>query len=226
MSGKAQVDLELAQLWMSFLCHELISPIGAINNGLEYIEEDRSIPRSDSLTMALELMKTSSQQAAERLKFFRLALGRAGGDSDLGIATGLELVAAHFGAESRVKFRAEPLPSSAAAVAELTGQRVQLWLNLVLVAAATMQRGGELVADFGEDGSSLSLVASGKVARLDPVIARLLQGFDTIEVTPRNCIARLCGILGQQLGAHIEVTEDSDPPIAAGRETLGFRILF
>ncbi|MCX8502211.1 MAG: histidine phosphotransferase family protein [Alphaproteobacteria bacterium] len=226
MNGKAQVDLQLAQLWISFLCHELISPIGAINNGLEFLEDDQAGTRSDNLAMALDLMKTSSRQATLRLKYFRLALGRAGSDSDLGIVAAIELVVEHLSADSRVQFRAEAVPTSAPALAELTGQRMQLWLNLVLVAAACLQRGGQLTGRFGEDGRTLSLEACGKVARLDPVIDRLLQGSDEIEVTPRNCLARLCGILGQLLGAHIEVTETTDGPSATGPESVLFKVTF
>ena len=125
-----------------------------------------------------------------------------------------------------MQFRAENVPTSAPALAELTGQRIQFWLNLVLVAAASLQRGGQLIGRFGEDGRTLSLEASGKVARLDPMIDRLLQGSDEIEVTPRNCLARLCGILGQLLGAHIEVTEATDGRSAAVRESVLFKVTF
>ena len=78
MNGKAQVDLQLAQVWISFLCHELISPIGAINNGLEFLEEDRSGARSDSMAMAFDLMKTSSSQAVRAAEVFS-SRARAGG---------------------------------------------------------------------------------------------------------------------------------------------------
>ncbi|MDI9408936.1 MAG: histidine phosphotransferase family protein [Candidatus Pacebacteria bacterium] len=206
-AGQIQIDLKLAQLWVSFLCHELISPVGAINNGIEFLEDQgASANRAETMAMAMDLMQSSGKQAAVRLKYFRLALGRAGGDDDLGIKSAVELVGDYFQNESRLKFKAAtPNPSSQSA---MTGRRVQLWLNLVLVVAATLQRGGLITAEFAADGRSFSLKAVGTVARLDPQVAALLSGDATVEVTPRNCLARLCGLLVGGLGIGIQTFVD------------------
>ena len=215
--GEIQVDLQLAQLWVSFLCHELISPVGAINNGIEFLEDQgSSANKADTLAMAIDLMRSSGQQAAVRLKFFRLALGRAGGDQDLGIKAAIELVKSYFESESRLKFQS--VSPSPACLNELTGRRVQLWLNLVLVVAATLQRGGVIKADFSAAGDGFSFQALGTVARMDPQIASLLQGDSTVLVTPRNCLAKLCGLLAKGLGMVVTIAETSDS--AAKEESL------
>src|SRR6201997_5630671 len=78
--------LDLAALLCSRLCHDLISPVGAIINGLEVMEEDKD---EETKTFALNLIKRSAGQAPAKLQFCRLAFGAsgsAGAQIDLGDA--------------------------------------------------------------------------------------------------------------------------------------------
>src|SRR5213595_521135 len=76
MSGPLALDaLDLAALLCSRVCHDLISPVGAVVNGLEVLEEDKD---EETKVFALELIKKSAQQASARLQFCRLAFGAAG----------------------------------------------------------------------------------------------------------------------------------------------------
>ncbi|MDD9929471.1 MAG: hypothetical protein OXR03_26890 [Rhodospirillaceae bacterium] len=80
------VDLRISELLSSRLCHELASPVGAINNGIEMIEEfDESM-----LPDALPLIGSSAKMVAARLAFYRMAYGAAGNQS---IASFEDLVA-------------------------------------------------------------------------------------------------------------------------------------
>jgi len=67
--------LDLAALLCSRLCHDLISPVGAIINGLEVMEEDKD---EETKTFALDLIKKSAGQASAKLQFCRLAFGASG----------------------------------------------------------------------------------------------------------------------------------------------------
>ena len=67
--------LDLAALLCSRVCHDLISPVGAIVNGLEVLEEDKD---EETKTFALDLIKKSAHQASAKLQFCRLAFGAAG----------------------------------------------------------------------------------------------------------------------------------------------------
>src|SRR5205085_11681825 len=67
--------LDLAALLCSPVCHDLISPTGAIVNGLEVLEED---PDAETRSFALDLIKKSAKTASARLQFCRLAFGAAG----------------------------------------------------------------------------------------------------------------------------------------------------
>src|SRR5439155_25255343 len=74
-------DLEFAALLVSRVCHDLVSPVGAVVNGLEVLEEERDAAlRAD----ALKLVTSSAALAAARLQFARIAYGAAG-------STGAEL---------------------------------------------------------------------------------------------------------------------------------------
>src|SRR6202140_3547889 len=92
--------LELAALLCSRLCHDLISPVGAIVNGLEVLEDDND---EETKTFALELIKKSARVASARLQFCRLAFGAAGSAGatiDLGDA---ETVARGFLEDDKTK---------------------------------------------------------------------------------------------------------------------------
>src|SRR3954463_11580641 len=73
--GPAPDALELAALLCSRVCHDLISPVGAIVNGLEVLDDD---PKPDDREFALELIRKSAKTASARLQFCRLAFGAAG----------------------------------------------------------------------------------------------------------------------------------------------------
>ena len=64
-------EMKMTELLCSKLCHDLISPIGAINNGLEFLQDESS----EMANEASKLIDTSAKQAADRLAYFRLAFG-------------------------------------------------------------------------------------------------------------------------------------------------------
>src|SRR5450755_247220 len=67
--------LDLAALLCSRVCHDVISPVGAIINGLEVLEDEKDPAMRE---VALELIKKSAASASARLQFCRLAYGAAG----------------------------------------------------------------------------------------------------------------------------------------------------
>src|SRR5580704_18092236 len=101
MSGPITLDaLDLAALLCSRVCHDLISPAGAIVNGLEVLEESKD---EETKTFALDLIKKSARTASARLQFCRIAFGAAGSAGaqvDLGDA---ESVARGFIEDEKVK---------------------------------------------------------------------------------------------------------------------------
>src|SRR6201992_1772978 len=152
--GPAPDALELAALLCSRVCHDLISPVGAIVNGLEVLDDD---PKPEDREFALDLIRKSAKTASARLQFCRLAFGAAGSSGaqiDLGDA--LAMARGHL--EDGQTTIAWNLPRVL-----LPKNRVKLLLNMMVLAQQTIPRGGVLTVDpVGEgDGAGFRGAGSG-----------------------------------------------------------------
>ena len=161
--------LDLAALVASRVCHDVISPVGAIVNGLEILEDEKD---EGMRGFAFDLIKKSAAQASARLQFCRIAFGAAGSASavlDLGDA---EQVARGFVEDQKTTLTWD------APRLLLPKNKVKLLLNLVLVASATIPRGGVIaVTATGDDeATEFRLVATGTAARVPPHVLDLLAG--------------------------------------------------
>ncbi|RXF75379.1 histidine phosphotransferase ChpT [Hansschlegelia zhihuaiae] len=161
--------LDLAALVASRVCHDVISPVGAIVNGLEILEDEKD---EGMRGFAFDLIKKSAAQASARLQFCRIAFGAAGSAAaqlDLGDA---EQVARGFVEDQKTKLVWET-PRQL-----LAKNKVKLLLNLVLVAATTIPRGGEIrVTSAGEgDATEFELTTTGPSARVPANVLDLLAG--------------------------------------------------
>ena len=226
--GLNAVPLNLAQLWMSFLMHELISPIGAINNGIELIEESpeyktKAMGGDETIAMAFDLIKSSGIEAANRLKYYRLAFGRSGSSSDIGIDAGITLAKSYFSQSQRVVLNSSAnFPDGYGSAQEsglwMRGVEVQLWMNLLLLGANCLQRGGEIAIGFrtAPQKAGFRIDYSGKVAQLQPVVRDLLTNPNQ-KVIPDNynCVAILCVTLAKIVNMKISIASQSIVPNAA-----------
>jgi histidine phosphotransferase ChpT len=188
--------LDLAALLCSRLCHDLISPVGAIVNGLEVLEEDKD---EETKVFALDLIKKSAYQASAKLQFCRLAFGAAGSSGaqiDLGDA---EKAVRGLIEDSKTTLHWN-LPR-----AMLPKNRVKLLLNMILIAGSAIPRGGTLSLDPAVSGDVLSgfhISASGPNSRLNDAVADLLAGsqahaVDAHAIQPfyTGLLARDCGVV-------------------------------
>lgn len=169
-SGVITLDgLDLAALIASRVCHDVISPVGAIVNGLEILEDEKD---EGMRGFAFDLIKKSAAQASARLQFCRIAFGAAGSAAavlDLGDA---EQVARGFIEDQKTKLTWEATRQL------LLKNKVKLLLNLVLVATTTIPRGGVIVVTSqGEgDATAFRIVATGPTARVPANVVDLLEG--------------------------------------------------
>ena len=117
--------LDLAALLCSRVCHDLISPVGAVVNGIEVMEDDAD---EQTKVFAIELIKKSATTASARLQFCRLAFGAAG-SAGAAIDTGdAERVARGMMEDDKTKLNWN-LPRVL-----LPKNRVKLLLNLLVLA--------------------------------------------------------------------------------------------
>lgn len=191
--------LDLAALLCSRLCHDLISPVGAIINGLEVMEEDKD---EETKTFALDLIKKSATQASAKLQFCRLAFGAAGSAGaqiELGDA---EKVARGLLEDGKTTL-VWNLPRELVAK-----NRAKLLLNMLLVAGGTIPRGGTLTAEAMSEGYQVS--ARGLNARLGPATADLLAGSPAEPVNAHAIQPVYTGILARDCGLAITATIQAD----------------
>src|SRR3954447_19833183 len=133
--GLAMNDLDFAALLVSRVCHDLVSPVGAVVNGLEVLE-DESDPamRAD----ALRLVAASAEQAAARLQFARIAFGAAG-------SAGAELDLTEVGRMVQGLLRGGKVEVDwAAASLNWPKDWAKLLMNATLLAADSLPRGGKV----------------------------------------------------------------------------------
>jgi histidine phosphotransferase ChpT len=193
-SAPAPDALELAALLCSRVCHDLISPVGAIVNGLEVLDDN---PKPEDREFALDLIRKSAKTASARLQFCRLAFGAAGSAGaqiDLGDAQ--TMARGHI--EDGKTTIAWNLPRLL-----LPKNRVKLLLNMMVIAQQTIPRGGTLMVDpIGEgEGLSFRVTANGLNARLPQNIADILSSeqppaSDAHSVQPyyTRLLAQSCGL--------------------------------
>jgi histidine phosphotransferase ChpT len=200
MTGPLTIGaLDLAALLCSRLCHDLISPVGAIINGLEVMEEDKD---EETKTFALDLIKKSATQASAKLQFCRLAFGAAGSAGaqiELGDA---EKVARGLLEDGKTTL-VWNLPRELVAK-----NRAKLLLNMLLVAGGTIPRAGTLTAEAMSEGYQVS--ARGLNARLGPATADLLAGSPAEPVNAHAIQPVYTGILARDCGLAITATIQAD----------------
>jgi histidine phosphotransferase ChpT len=195
MSESSIEALDLAALLCSRVCHDLISPVGAIVNGLEVLEEEKDEATKE---FALELIKKSARTASAKLQFCRIAFGAAGSAGaqiDLGDA---ETIARGFLEDDKTKL-AWNLPRALS-----PKNRVKLLLNMLVIAGQTIPRGGKITVDPVGSGESMGfkVTAAGANAKVLPHVPLLLagegngEGLDAHRIQPfyAGLLAKACGI--------------------------------
>ncbi|MEO1745897.1 MAG: histidine phosphotransferase family protein [Pseudomonadota bacterium] len=192
---------DLAALLCSRVCHDVISPVGAINNGLELLEEGGADED------AMDLIKTSAANASARLQFARIAFGAAGSagsDIDTGDA---QKVAEAFMASEKPDFTWE------GARAYLKKNQVKLLLNLILIANASIPRGGTLKTSFvqGAEKPTFTLTASGRMMRVPQKFQDFLDGrFGDEGVDAHNVQPYYTLLLAREAGMSVDVKMTDD----------------
>ena len=134
MAERVELEaLDLAALLCSRVCHDIISPVGAVINGLEVLDEDNS---EEMRTFAFDLIRRSAAQASAKLQFARLAFGAAG-------STGAEIDIGDAEKVATGYMKGEKATFSFETPRVLMGKnKVKLLLNLILLANAAVPRGG------------------------------------------------------------------------------------
>lgn len=208
-------DLELASLLCSRLCHDLMSPVGAFANGLELLTDERD---PELRGQYLGLLEESARTSTAKLKFFRLAFGAGGGFGAM-----LSTAEARQVLEGLLADRKGIELGWMVTEGELPKDAVKILLNLALIAADALLRGGQLMigAERGAAGLEIAVRAEGVRLKLDDAIRAALQGQAGDEpASSRTAAAALVALLTVSAGGTIHVSEPGEGVLLIGA-TLG-----
>lgn len=196
--------LELAALLCSRVCHDVISPVGAIVNGLEVLDDEKDESMRE---FAHDLIKKSAKQASARLQFARIAFGAAGSAGaaiDLGDAGA---IAKGFIEDDRITLEMD------APRVLLPKNQVKLLLNLLMTATSTIPRGGVIQAKIeinGEQGQ-FRIRTKGPSARIPAHVEGLLKGeSDTGTIDAHAIQPYYTGLIAKAAGMTISLVLEGD----------------
>lgn len=207
--SKSGVDL--AALLCSKLCHDLLSPVGAINNGLELLEDETDPEMRDR---CMDLLADSAKASADKLKYFRLAFGAAGGFGDeVDPAEAKQLVESLVGDQGKITL------GWAVQNGTLPKKVIKVLLNLALIAREALVRGGKLDvgAEQGDNGIEVVIRAEGPKIALDEGIRAALEGtLPQSELTARTAAAWMSRELSCENGGDLRVSPSSGTELLLG----------
>lgn len=204
-------SVEFASLLCSRLCHDLLSPVGALNNGLELLADEHD---PEMRARCMELLNDSARASANKLKFFRLAFGAAGGFGEtVDTREAQAAIEGLFPESSRITIGwlvEEPaLPKPA----------IKVLLNLALIAGDALVRGGQLDIGAEVNGGRVEIVvrAAGQRLVLDQELRSALTG-ETEEsvVTPRAAAAYLIHALVAEGQGAVQVSDPGESVLMFG----------
>ena len=198
-------SLDLASLLCSRLCHDLLSPVGALTNGLELLAEEQDPTMRER---CFELLEQSARISTDKLKFFRLAFGAAGGFGEMvPVNEARALVDALVGNNGRITVNwalgSDSLPKPA----------IKTLLNLSLIAIESLVRGGtlDIGAELTDSASEIVVRAAGTRIAFDPTIGRALDGtLPDADISSRTAPAAMLYVLAQSLGGGLQFALGDD----------------
>jgi histidine phosphotransferase ChpT len=203
--------VELASLLCSRLCHDLLSPIGALNNGIELLADEQD---PEMRERCLELLAESARASANKLKFFRLAFGAGGGfGEDIDTHEAKSALEGLYGADKRIEL------GWMVADDKLSKGAIKLLLNLAMIAGDALVRGGRLDVGVEQRNGGLEMVIRGEGPRilLDPKLRETIaKGHSGGEVEPRAAGAWLAHALAAEAGGSIQLSDPSDEVLLIG----------
>jgi histidine phosphotransferase ChpT len=193
------IDLRVAELLTSRLCHDLVGPIGAVGNGLELLSDDEFGMADD----AMKLTTSSARQASNILQFFRLAYGMAGARVGADYSQLRDLSAALL-EPSRTKLEWLTVEAPEGAPDGLA----KVLLNMVALGHEALPRGGRLKVEIVRAGGAIEarVIAEGQDAHLRPEsLAGLADKVNLDEMTPRGVHGYFTRLVAKRLGTDLTV---------------------
>ncbi|NRG17413.1 histidine phosphotransferase [Rhizobiales bacterium] len=195
--------LDLAALVASRVCHDIISPVGAITSGLEVLDEEGN---EDMREFAMDLIRSSSRRASAKLQFARLAFGAAGS-----AGSAIDLGDAQKVAEGFMENEKAELEWNVPRLL-MAKNKVKLLLNLILIANQCVPRGGLIVVkmDGDEERPAFSLRATGDYAKIPAVMTEILSGEDVERIDAHSVQPAYTLMLAEDSNMNLQIVKQEE----------------
>ncbi|MBX3534675.1 MAG: histidine phosphotransferase [Xanthobacteraceae bacterium] len=193
--------LDLSAMLCSKVCHDVINPVAAMENGFQLLEMDQ---KPESREEAMKLIQQSAVQATAKLKYARIAFGSSGSPTaqvDVGDAG--DLGRQLFEPEIKVAFT---IPKTL-----LAKNRVKLLLNMMLIAAGAVSRGGTMKVDPIGSGETMGFTVKVEAerVRMHPSTESLLAGTPAEALTAQTIQPFYTGLLAREQGMKLTLAAEA-----------------
>ena len=203
-------EMEFAALLVSRVCHDLVSPVGAVMNGLEILEDE---PDASMRADAMRLVISSAALAAARLQFARIAFGAAG-------SAGAELDLNEVGRMTQGLLKGGKVEVDwQAASLNWPKDWAKLLMNATLLAADSLPRGGTVRVETNADAAmpGFRIRATGTGARILEEVEKAIRGEPNAAVDSRSIQPYLTHKLSRGLNAALTlISRDNEVELVAG----------
>jgi len=208
--------VDLASLLCSRLCHDMLSPVGALTNGLELLSEEKD---PEMRARCFDLLEQSARVSADKLKFFRLAFGAAGGFGEsVAVDEPFALISALVGGNGRITL------NWGVAAPALPKGGVKMLLNLASIGIDALPRGGVLDVGAELPGGACEIVvrATGQKIAFDENIGKALAGnLPADQLSSRTAPAHMMHLLAAEAGGGVQYARTDDALVLGAVLPLG-----
>lgn len=202
------MDARVLELLASRICHDLVSPVGAVNNGVEFLED----MGPDALDDALGLIRYSASQASAKLQAFRFAYGAGGADPNVRPEDVAKAFSSLISGEGKVTQSWDPYAP--------LGQKgnppgfCKLLMATLMLAQDALPKGGAITVRPGEPGQTI-ITAEGPGAGLREDTERALNGSLPVEdLNPRLVHPYVVGQIAHRYGFSVDLGEQAENRVA------------
>lgn len=194
--------LDFSELIVTKICHDLSAPVGAINNGVEFLDDN---PTKDMRDKAMHLIEENAKTAVAKIKFFRYLLGKADamGESDI-----REVQNLLSGFIDKTKINVVWLNEHRGEdYVQLTNRAAKLTLALAVIQSELLLHGGEIEIQLSKipNGKRIHLKASGDKLKQNDEISRILKDHELTDIKVTNVIIYLASKLGAELNSIVKM---------------------
>jgi len=199
--------MEILELMASKICHDLISPIGAVNNGIEFME-DMGAEVDEEIA---NLIAFSAQQASAKLQAFRMAYGMGGSDGHIKVSDVHKIIESIVSAEKKVVQDWDP---STKIAPELPPKAFcKILISTLLLAMECLPKGGALCVESGDDGV-VHVTAKGPSAGLRTGFSEALAlDMEQSALTPTVTHAYITGLLARHYDYKLKVEKPAEDTV-------------